>query len=153
MIKIITIRIKGSTRKMILIETNGSVYGQLWFLSYTQLTAKFRSGFCARFLYQLLSAAVGLYWYKSSCVKSHVFGRCCSVQCGSVVFSSSPRWPCPATGPRDPPHHLLGHPLLSSSRGAWRLSRGSGTGKDLGVQLAVWRLAGLRSQHALKLST
>ena len=96
---------------MILIETNGSVYGQLWFLSYMQLTTKFRSGFCARFLYQLISAAVGLCWYKSSWViQTHVFRRCCSVQCSSVMFSSSPQWPCIATGPWAPPSPPPGAP-------------------------------------------
>lgn len=61
-----------------LIETNGNVYGQLWFLHYMQLTTKFRSGFYARFLCQLMLVAVGLCGYKSFWViQTHVFGRFC----------------------------------------------------------------------------
>lgn len=66
---------------MTLIETNGSEYAQLWFLSYVQLTTQFSSGFCARFLYQLMSAAVRLCWYRSSrVIQTHVLGRCCSAR-------------------------------------------------------------------------
>lgn len=79
-------------RKIIRIETNGNdvnwfTDGQLWFLSYMWLTTKFRSGFCAGFLYLLMSAAVGLCWCKSSWViqtsKPTFLG-------GAALFSSSP---------------------------------------------------------------
>lgn len=65
------------------------MFGQLWFLNYMQLTTKFGSSFCARFLCWLVSVAVGLCWCKSSrgfC--NHIFGRCCSMKC-----SSSHQWP------------------------------------------------------------
>lgn len=132
-------------KNTILMETNGSVCGQLWFLSYMQLVTKLRSGFCARFLYRLVSVAVGLCWCKSSWVfQSHVSRRCCPIH---SLTSIAPH--CRGTtGPLSPPP---GAPVpFILARCVAFVTR---TGKDLGGRLTAWRLAGLQSQRALKLGT
>lgn len=117
-------------------DTHGNKL-KLWFLSYMQLMTKFRSGFCAGFLYQLMSVAVGLCWYKSSWVfQSHVFRRCCPIQ---LLTSIAPHC-CRTTGPLSLPPGTP-FPLILARCVAFV----TWTGKDLRGQLTAWRLAGLQS--------
>lgn len=68
---------------------------------YRQLTTKFRSGLCAGFPYQLMSMAVGWCWNKSSWVIQTQLSGGVALH-STVMFSSSPWWPCIVTRSWDP---------------------------------------------------
>lgn len=79
---------------MLLIETNGSMWGQLCLSEcYIQLTTAFRSGLCAGFLYELMPMAVGWRWDKNSWdknswdIQTQISGSV--ALCSTVTFSSS----------------------------------------------------------------
>lgn len=98
------------------------VWSGVGFGSFIQLASQFQSGFSARFLYLLVSMAVGLGWYKSSWViQNHVFiweMLFCAVLLGHVqLLVSAARQHDKAAGP---PRHLqvsLGDPPLPYLQG------------------------------------
>lgn len=61
-----------------------------------QLATNFRSALCAGFLYQLMLFAIGWCWNKSSWVVPIQVSGCVAL-CSTVMFSSSPWWPCTVT--------------------------------------------------------